>query len=246
MFFPNPNVIVKSLIPVSATAIFAAAIAWFAAASGNTINQTNNDALYAEQRVAASQEIVTHMMTISRARPRTMLFLGENSLESTRDLIQDRTAKINALANDLSTNIDKRLRESPAHMKEALTQEKSLLNNILTPWKDYEHSLVAGTLPRIDSMLKALHENQNIDNLRQTSVEAIQNDSVTAGKMEAAAAAYSSHLSGEASRLSAIGDTATEKLEMNLWLSVIGAIIVSSLITFAFSYEKYKEVKMKI
>ena len=236
MFFSNTKIAIKSLIPVIIMAVFAAMIAWFGATSGKTINQANNDALYAEQRVTIAQDIAAHLLNISRARSRLIVFTTADTLIQGRDLIQERMAAVMKLANELSSDTDRLLREAPPERKEGLKKEQVLLNNILTPWKEYAHSLETSTLPRIGEMIKAIQENQNMDSFRQAAADAVKHDGAIAGQLEKAVEEYSAYLGAEAVRLSAIGDTTAETSERNLWLTALGTIILGSLIAFTLSH----------
>ena len=236
---------VKKLILVTVTTtlvMVVAVVSWFASTSSDSINQTNNEAIYAEQRAVAVQQIGNNLLTIGRERARLMLFADVDSLVQGRALIEERTAKIKALFGTLSDSMNSRLAVSSADGRAGLMTEKKLIDDIQTPWQRYAASIEQGTLPRLDAAIESLRVNRNVAPVLQTALDALHRDIPVAQKVEHAVEAYSTHMQNESSRLAAAADEATAALRKQLILAAAGTALATGLISFGFSFDKFMSV----
>ncbi len=245
MFFSHMKKAAKKLVLVAITTtlvMVVAVVAWFATTSSDSINQTNNEAIYAEQRANAVQQIGNHLVTIGRERARLMLFADVDSLVQGRALIEERMAKIKALFGTLVDSMNSRLAASSTEGRAGLLTEKKLIDDIQTPWQRYAASIEEGTLPRLAAAIESLRANRNVVPVLQTALDALRQDMPVAQKVEHAVEAYNTYMQNEASRLAAAADEATATLRKQLMLAAAGTALATGLISFGFSYDKFTGV----
>ncbi len=236
MLLSNLKISMKCFIPVLIMALLSFLISWLGASSGEDINLANNNALYASQRVAKAEEISSHILGIGRLRFRAIATPEENELTDAKNGVMSSSDATTHLIEDLSSTLERLLQEASIDEKEHLEKEKSLLNDIVAPWKIYEESLRTITIPRLEAALSSLKSGNDVDQLREEMLKTIRANREVAEKLTTAVAAYTEDVSEEAVRLSRIGDVTAEKAKQFLWMVALGAIALGSALAFLVSH----------
>ncbi len=220
MFLSNIKISTKSIIPVAVMAVFSLMIVWTGESVIRSMSQMTDKGLSQEERNIAVSEMHAHILELARTEFRVAGDLQKETIQSSIDIIEERTAEANRLAAFMSNNVDR------------ATDENEHLEIVLGFWHQYEKELLK-TMDALRSIQGISPE--TLIQKRDTILHEAMDSFVVTTKLEQAIKEYKQHLGEEKELVKASVRETIIASSRTLWGTALGAIVIGSLMALILS-----------